>query len=343
MDLSSDDDFESLRPKKRVKREIHILSPQKSHENTAKTPTKTANVDTENKLIQDTIPPVAQTEKEPELSCPVCNVDLTHVTPDLRATHVNFCLDGNPLDPWGDLLLCVCGINMTEWTTSRKQVHLHRCLDSDSDVFGKVLTCPACRESWQMSTTIPAKIKHLRKCAQENKLNLGQLVEELKEAQDDFMKPTLKPLHQVEKKPLFSKRSSMDEDLQLALALSKSLLHQQVKTSSTLLPVEQAETLARKRMESHLKRKADSELWKRSAECPCTMPHLVITPLLTSQQIYDKAIEERKRVYLQSIEFLKREMDREVRLLMKERIQMYPTNQDEEDDEMLLESLANME
>jgi len=416
--LSSDDDFESLRPRKRSK-----LS-QKMPENASQPTVSTSQVE----LTTDHAPKDAEPEKEnlPALlpaethaetyaekptemridkpvktivqtacreqtvSCPICQRNLTPMDPASRETHVNSCLDNpsipspavqQPADAWGDLLYCICGFNMTDWTTSRKEIHLHSCLDAaPSSIFEKSAKCPACHVAWsQMS--ISARVKHVRKCSQSKNADIKLLVAAMRDS-DDFVKPTLKPMPKPPRLGLSTKPTKLDEDMQLAMALSKSIAPRKPSSDgSSVLVAVQAESNARLRLDAQLNtvatkpkqqpKRVDSELWKRSSDCSCAMPHLLVSPLLTQtaaypasldRQVYSTLVEEKRRRYLKSIAFLTEEMERETRLLMKEcdlvnpashdepasqiearKVLQKTASQEEDEDVALLESLAETE
>ncbi|XP_028401432.1 uncharacterized protein LOC114524527 isoform X2 [Dendronephthya gigantea] len=192
--------------------------------------------------------------------CPVCKYDFTSLDSDFKNLscdaeineHINKCLDGEKAENVFNLIghnCQLCGKDLTKYSTVRHQQHINRCSGNIGKTRPNVelemtsIVCPICGKAFK---TTKSRQTHMKKCAKENNVSTHQLVklsrqENVRNSKETavmntsedpaprqsraaFNCDTLGLVRNKKRKRLVNLPSKkLDEDIQLALALSVSM------------------------------------------------------------------------------------------------------------------------
>eukprot|EP01135_Chromosphaera_perkinsii_P011175 Nk52_evm2s2356 gene=Nk52_evmTU2s2356 len=175
--------------------------------------------------------------------CYVCNKDIGNLSESGRNMHLNSCLDSEKnkktdVNSGSTGFSCfVCKKDISHLSEKRREQHLNVCLDDQCaaeiyqnnkekyDAQRQTYTCPLCRKTLDVTNTF-SRSKHYEACAKKKKIPLDELVDELKSHRE---KENALPLKQIlvnygkeHREQIKLRKGAVDEDLQMALAVSRA-------------------------------------------------------------------------------------------------------------------------
>lgn len=160
-------------------------------------------------------------------SCPICSLEMKHLSSDLRQQHINSCLDlhAHEEEFEREEYICdICGKNITHFNKIRRQQHMNRCCDKLEEEYsilkGKLgdmralrYACPVCSTDLS-ELLLKSRINHLKQCAKKNSVTHLNVVHSPQVHLKTLLNTSplsesgsLTPRAPVPKPPIFSKSS----------------------------------------------------------------------------------------------------------------------------------------
>lgn len=164
------------------------------------------------------------------------------------------------LQPSGDVTCQVCQKNLSHMNAQRQQQHVNRCIDKLEEKEERekaekqaletaktaVLSCPMCGQTLK---TEQARVSHLKKCSQQLGVATETMLKLVKEQEEErqisvsagVIPSSVKSIKsadgnkQKKKKAAKEPKNKFDEDVQIAMAISSSLADQGIMAGQDLI------------------------------------------------------------------------------------------------------------